>query len=46
MAHPTGHEIWHNFSIGPHIKKFDFLEVLNGNCSKKSLKDISMGFTT
>jgi len=35
LAHPTGHEIWHNLGINYDIKKADFLEVLNGRRSEK-----------
>ena len=34
-AHPTGFEIWHKFGIDTSFKKANFLEVLNGNRSKK-----------
>lgn len=34
-AHPTGFEMWHNFGIDTNFRKADFLEVLNGNRSKK-----------
>jgi len=35
IAHPVGHRLWDNFSINPCIKEVDFLDVLNGACSKK-----------
>lgn len=34
IAHPTGHEIWHNYGINYNIRNVDFLEVLNGCRSK------------
>jgi len=39
IAHPKGYKLWHNFRVDYDTKKIDFIEVLNGSCSKsKALK--------